>query len=107
MQFGSIENMKNMKIKDVRYSIKIISDELVSKMELNALVAFRIFVQQGGKQGSRMFTGRFDAKIKSCTMNTMESLDGGLFAASRCAIAVAKEMEALVSDEHARISLFR
>jgi hypothetical protein len=57
-----------------------------------------------------VFTLRFDTKKKHAIDEAVAAkalLPAGLEAASMYAVAVAKEMEALVSDEHAKISLFR
>lgn len=104
-RFGAVE--ESMPVCEMRESVTTLATEMRAHMDPDAVVALRIFVQNGGKQGSRMFTVRFDAKSKALMSSPQEQHTSVLGVASDCALAVASEMEALVSDESARISLFR
>lgn len=97
---------EEMPIHEMKQSVKVLSAELLAHVTLDALVALRVFVQQGGKLGSRMFTLRFDAQLKSCAGAVSALPHSGLERASSCALVVAAEMEHLVSNKNARISLF-
>jgi hypothetical protein len=45
--------LKGLTLKDMRRSVDVLSREMCSHMDPEALVALRVFVQQGGTQGSR------------------------------------------------------
>jgi hypothetical protein len=101
-----------MPVAEIRRRSEEFKQEFTSHMEPAAIVALRVFVQQGGQQGSRMFTVRFDnyhanaAVTAAKSKGSRASPQNSLQAASGFTLEAAKQMETLVSDERVHMSVF-
>lgn len=66
--------LKGLTLKDMRCSVDVLSREMCSRMDSEALVALRVFVQQGGTQGSRSECSCFTYSIARPTGRDLTSL---------------------------------